>query len=149
MMETVLNMSMQFAAALVATIGFSIIFNVPRKELLFCGLNGAVGWVIYKLICMSSETPSAALAVFAAMLVITTLSRIFSYRRKMPFTIYQISATIPLVPGYGIYNTMLSMLNNENSIAVAAGIETLKVAGVIAIATITVLTVPKQFFAGK
>ena len=35
----------QFLVAVLATISFAILFNAPRKEVLFCGLTGAFGWI--------------------------------------------------------------------------------------------------------
>ena len=38
---------LQFCVAMVATICFSLAFQVPRRHFLACGITGAVGWVVY------------------------------------------------------------------------------------------------------
>ena len=46
---------LQFLLALGASVGFGIMFNVPRRALLFCGIAGGFGWVVYSLIMNSLE----------------------------------------------------------------------------------------------
>ena len=37
----------QFVLAMIATIAFALLFCAPKKELVFCGLSGALGWIVY------------------------------------------------------------------------------------------------------
>jgi len=133
-----------FLLSFVATIGFSLIFNVPKKELVFCGVVGACGWIMYQMIL--GTVAGEMTAVFAAALVIAYASRILSFRRKMPTNLYMIPGIIPLVPGVGIYYTMLYIISGDNTIALLRGIETLMTAGVIAIGLLVILSLPRGFF---
>ena len=38
-------MIIQFIVSLFATLSFAELFGAPKKELFFCGLTGAIGWV--------------------------------------------------------------------------------------------------------
>ena len=38
----------EFFAACVGTIAFALLFQVPRKYYLYCGIAGACGWICYK-----------------------------------------------------------------------------------------------------
>ncbi len=40
-------MIVQIIVCLVATLSFALLFGAPRSELIFCGLAGAIGWVVY------------------------------------------------------------------------------------------------------
>ena len=40
-------MIIQFIVSLFATLSFAELFGAPKKELFFCGLTGAIGWVVY------------------------------------------------------------------------------------------------------
>ena len=39
----------QLAAAFLATIAFSVLFHVPKKQYIICGLTGTLGWLVYLL----------------------------------------------------------------------------------------------------
>jgi len=134
-----------FLLAFVATIGFSLIFNVPKKELVFCGIAGACGWLAYQIVLTVSSS-SVVTAVFAAALVIAYISRVFCIWRKMPVTLYMIPGVIPLVPGAGIYYTMYYIIMGDNNIALLRGIETLMISGVIAIGLLIILSLPRRLF---
>ena len=45
-------MTDQILISMAATIAFAVLFHVPRSEYLLCGINGAVGWMVY-LFCIS------------------------------------------------------------------------------------------------
>ena len=40
---------LQIIAAGIGTLGFSIVFHAPRRELFFCAMNGAITWLVYLL----------------------------------------------------------------------------------------------------
>ena len=40
----------QLAAAFLATIAFSVLFHVPKKQYIICGLTGTLGWLVYLLV---------------------------------------------------------------------------------------------------
>lgn len=48
-------MFIQFIVSMIATLSFAVLFCAPKSELLFCGLTGAIGWIVY-LICLQFDT---------------------------------------------------------------------------------------------
>ncbi len=40
-------MIVQVISAFFAILAFSVVNNVPKKFLLYCGLEGSVGWFVY------------------------------------------------------------------------------------------------------
>lgn len=130
--------------AFVATLAFAVIFNVNKKELLFCGLSGLAAEGAYQIAMELSET--VILSVLISTLVVTSLSRILANLRKVPVTVYLVSGIIPLVPGAGMYNTIYNIISSEYSTALTIGIDTIKIAAVIAIGIIFVFALPNKIF---
>ena len=87
----------QVCAAMMGTIAFSLLFGVPRKYYIWCGLIGGAGWAVYVL---ASGYVSGAGASFAATVVVIFLSRaaavetvvlslFFSYQAYFPWCLEQ------------------------------------------------------------
>ncbi|NLK21084.1 MAG: threonine/serine exporter [Epulopiscium sp.] len=133
-------MIVQTISTFFATFFFGILFNISKKELLYCGVIGAIGWVIY--LSFLGFSSSVVLSSFISSLTISILSKFFSKVRKVPVTIFLISGIIPLVPGAGMYRTVYSMLSQNFEDAAFYGAQTLQVAGVIAIAIIFTSSFP-------
>lgn len=135
----------QIILSFFGTIGFSIIFNVPPKELLYCAIVGALGWLIFQLIITNNEQAYIMATLFSAMIV-TFFSRFLSSLRKMPATVYIIPGIIPLVPGAGIYYTMFYIVSGDNNTALLTGIESVAIAGSITIGLLIILSLPQKMF---
>lgn len=128
-------------SAFIATIGFSIFFHVPKKELLFCGSIGALGWLVY-LLCIHFKLPTIV-ANFAAALIISQGSSILAKLRKMPVTIFLISGIIPVVPGAAVYQTMYALLTGNYMEALGYASYAFQAAGVIAGAIVFTTMLPR------
>jgi len=125
------------------TVGFSIIFNVPKRELIFCGIIGCLGWILYLIL---EANNGYILATLCAAAIVTALSRCMSVIRKNPVTLYLIPGIIPLVPGAGIYFTMFHIVMGEYMYAALQGIETLARAGTISLGLLIILSLPLKLF---
>lgn len=136
-------MIIQTISAFFATVFFSVMFNISKRELIFCGLSGGIGWLIYLLVYRISG--SVVLSTFAGSLGVSLFARLFAQLRKMPVTIYLISGIIPLVPGAGMYQTMYAVISQDSAAAAFYGIQSLQMAGVIAIAIVIISSFPKPF----
>ena len=66
----------------------------------------------------------------------------FPIFRKSPVTVFLLTGIFPLVPGAGIYYTAYYFIQNENTLALAKGISTFKIAVALAIGISLVLCVP-------
>lgn len=134
-------MVLQIICAFIATLGFGILFNVRDKNLFFASLGGALGWLAY-LISMNING-SVMLSTFIASLVISIYAEVFSRVLKNPVTLFLICALIPLAPGSGMYYTILAAVQGDIMQSLNKGIETLSVAGLIALGIITVSTLSR------
>lgn len=143
-LHTLLNWLLQTGVAFLSTIAFAIIFHTPRREWLYAGLTGGAGWLVYLIATgMGGGTVSAS---FFATLALTWLSRVFSFSRKAPVTVFLICGIFPLVPGAGIYYTGYNFFMGSNAQALDKGLETIKIAVAIALGIGIVLSMPQFFF---
>lgn len=142
--SVLLDWALQTVIAFIATIAFSIIFHSPKEQYIFAGLTGAFGWLIY-IVYMHFQ-PDAVFASFFAALGLTYASRVFSFARRAPITIFLISGIFPIVPGAGIYYTGYHIFMNDNAAALSTGMETIKIAIAIAIGIGIIVSLPRFFF---
>lgn len=134
-------------SAFIATIGFSIFFYVPKKELLLCGGIGALGWFIY-LLCLHFNA-SLIVANFAGALIVSEGSIILAKLRKMPVTIFLIAGIIPLVPGAATYQTMYALLTGDHLVALGYASYAFQSAAVIAGAIVLTTMLPRILGTGN
>lgn len=129
----------------VGTIGFAIMYNVPKKYFIGCGMTGMAGWIVY-LIISNMDYASSAVGSFFGALIVVLISRILSVKMKCPITIFLISGILPLVPGAGIYNTVYYIVTNQLTQAALKGIESLKVAFAIVMGIVIIVSIPRDVF---
>ena len=137
-------MILQFIICFIATLSFAVFFSAPKRQLFFCGLTGAAGWIVY-LILMRNNT-GIAVANLAAAFTLTLMSRIFAALERHPVTVYLLPGIFPLVPGAGIYYTSYYFIMHEMDSFAAKGTETLMTAGSIAFGIVFGLSLPQRIF---
>ena len=127
----------------IGTVAFSLLFNVPKKYYVFCGVVGTLGWMCY---CAMSPIFAAYFATFVATMVVVLSSRILAVWRKCPITIFLISGIFPLVPGASVYNTAYYFITNDLNQATYWGINALKIAFAIVLGIVFIVSIPRQMF---
>ena len=132
-----------FSAA-VGTIAFSLLYGVPRRHDLVCGLIGAAGWLMYRLMLFAGLNLS--FAVFFAAVLIVLLSRFAAVRRQCPATVFLITGIFPLVPGGQFYWASYYLVTNQLGDAMASGFAAVKVMLAIVLGIIFVFEIPHSFF---
>ena len=95
----VIKIVANLACSFIGTIAYAVMFQVPRRFYIGCGITGSVGWMIYKL---ASVYCSVAVASFIGTVCTVLVARMLTVRLKCPITIFLISGIITLVPGAGI-----------------------------------------------
>ncbi|QPC81990.1 threonine/serine exporter family protein [Phototrophicus methaneseepsis] len=93
----------------IAATGFAILFNVPRRALIYCALLGALGHAT-RTFMMHQFGLGIALATLIGALSIGFLAKLLAHRLKIPSMIFGVSAAIPMVPGVFAYQTMIGLL---------------------------------------
>jgi uncharacterized membrane protein YjjB (DUF3815 family) len=130
-----------FLFAFCSTVGFSVLFHVPKKHIVAAGFTGAIGWLAYTYITTSGS--GSILACFVGSCVVALISELFSRAFKDAATIFIIPGILPLVPGAGMYYTMLAILDGDIEKTATVGTETLMMAGSIAVALLVVSSLVK------
>ena len=115
-----------------ASLCFAVLFNTPRRCLVPASLVAMVG----EAVCMAALalTGTAVGANFMGALIVDILAEMLARRQKAPAIIYALIGVVPLVPGAGLYRTMLALVQKDYAAAVAIGVETMLIAGCIALA---------------
>ena len=134
-------MFLQVIYAFIVSLGFGVLFNVRDKNLFFAALGGAGGWFFYSLTMNLSD--SSILAMLIASISISIYAEIFSRVLKNPVTLFLVCSLIPLVPGSGMYYTVFEAVEGNVFGSLNNGIETLSLAGVIAVGIILVSTLSR------
>jgi uncharacterized membrane protein YjjP (DUF1212 family) len=114
-----------------ATAGFALLFSARRRDLPLAALGGALGWAVaapLRPLCGSE-----ALACLAASAAIGVYAELVAALRRRPASIYIACGIIPLVPGGGMYYTMLDYVRGENWRSISTAFATLLTAGAIAV----------------
>jgi uncharacterized membrane protein YjjB (DUF3815 family) len=121
----------QLVTSFIASAAFVIIFNVPKRLLLNCGLVGMIGWLIYVLFVEYDF--DSVLATFVAAFFVAIISQLFARLYKTPMTIFSVSGIIPLVPGGLAYEAMRHAVMNDYNMAIQLAAKAFMISGAIAI----------------
>lgn len=129
---------------LIATLCFGVIFNIKGKNLIFSALGGGLSWFFY-LLTSSYLHMSNLTSFFIASLIASMYSEIMARILKTPVTTFVICAIIPLVPGGGMYNTMFQSIQGNLKESLTLGLQTLFIAGTVAVGVFLVSSISKGF----
>lgn len=127
-----------------ASLSFAFLFNLNKKTAFLTAFGGSIGWAFFALgLNMGVDPP---VAYFFGALALTLYSEIMARIMKTPVTSYVTPALIPLVPGGGLYQTMLKSLSGDYNGALKEGLNTLMYTGALAIGILVVFTLIKTYY---
>lgn len=124
--------------AALATLGFSILFYVHPRRLTLATFGGVLTTAVYLLAghFIGGELFPNLLAALAG----AGFSEISARLTRVPVPVYMVPSVIPLVPGGGLYETMINFVAGNYEAAATAGMRTLQmalgIAGGIVIASV-------------
>lgn len=133
-----------FIISVLATVSFAILFNAPKKEVIFCGFTGAIAWTVYYTITRNNI--NIIFATLVAAFALTIFARFLAVTRKNPVTVYLLPGIFPLVPGAGIYYTAYYLFMGNTEMSGIKGLETLELAGAIVFGIIFGFGIPQGWF---
>ena len=127
------NMSyvVQIISAGIGALGFSLVFNLGKRNLLPATLGGVLAWLLY-LICFNGGMGYFISAVVCSAFC-QIYSEVFARIMRCPATVFYIPAIIPLVPGGALYYTMYYATKTEWANFRMYGCQTLQISLGIAI----------------
>lgn len=129
--------------SMLSTFGFAILFNGPKNCLLKASVCGMMGWLVN--VVAGSFMLSKTISTFLGAMTVGIMGELFAKFFKKPATMFIIPGVIPLVPGAGMYYTMLSLITGEFNETAQLGSETVFTAFSIAIAIIISSSLNKAF----
>jgi len=121
-----IHVAWRLGGCFIASVAFGFLLNQPRKTVLISGLLGTIGYTLF--IGMNQGT----IAYFVAALMIAVSCEVLARIMKCMATMLITSCLIPLVPGLGLYRTMLKITQGEYIEGAASGVDALS--GILAIA---------------
>ena len=125
----------QFFISFIATIGFGIFFGAPFSSIIPTGLSGAISWIVYYFFANNYGGPIAA--TFIASFCVGIFGEALAIIYKKPATVFITPGIVSLVPGAGMYYTMLYLVEKDFNNAASYGTQTFFVAAAIAIGIVT------------
>ncbi len=120
-----------FVACFGATIFYCVLMSLPKKALWTSSLSSALTYIIFRLVFLSID--SEYMGYLAASCFAALSAEVLARVCKMPATIFIFPAVIPLVPGLGLYRTMLCLVRSDMSGFASEGTKTLIISGIIAV----------------
>ena len=123
----------QCLSAFVGCLGFTFIFRIHKniKFAVIGSLIGTLGWIIY---LATRFLDNIFLQSFIAMLCVALMAEMMARIYKAPATIFIIVGCFPLVPGSGIYYTMLYAVQGLNDMFMESFLSTIGISISIALA---------------
>ncbi|NMB27847.1 MAG: threonine/serine exporter [Tissierellia bacterium] len=132
----------QLIFSLLSTIGFAVLFSIPKDSIFKSGVVGAIGWIGFYI--SSIYLKSNIAGTFFAAITVGVLGELLARYYKKPATVYIVPGIVPLVPGAGMYYTMLALVENDFFLAANKGTETFFIAAAISIGVIISTSLSKS-----
>lgn len=137
----------QVAAAFMAVISFGLVLDIPRKYMGWSGIAGGVCWLVYILV--KGATGSPVWAVFLSSLSVALIGHVLARILRAPVSVFLIPGILPLVPGTSIYHCVYYMIGGNREQSTYYLVETMQIAGAIAMAVFLMDSVFRMIKAGK
>ena len=111
-----MNLLINILFSYLASVGFGVLLNIPRRALNGCGIIGVLGWMVYLFI--KHLDLGNMLANLLAAFAIGVTAIIFARVKKMPMILFNIPSLVPLVPGGQSYRAIRYFALGNNSLAI-------------------------------
>lgn len=131
-----MNYLLECAYSFIGSICFGIIFNIQGRKLYYSGLGGALSQGAY--IAMGLIFKDDITRYLFATIITAIYAEVLARIEKSPATVILVPSIIPLVPGGMMYYTMEYCILGKNSEFINMLLETLGVAGALAMGILVV-----------
>ncbi len=128
----------------ISMMGFSIIFEIPKKHIIPCSANAMLCWAIYVALNLYTDA-GVFWSNFLPILAVDLMAQILARVLKAPVTSFLLGGILPLVPGFMIYRTAHMLILHDASASEALS-QTLAIAGAIALAIFLMDTLVGMYF---
>ena len=101
----------QIVTAFIGCIGFAMLFNMKKRQVIYSGIGGAAAWAIYLL--LTEFFGGLFLPTLVASVFVGVYSEVMAKINKAPATIFFTSVAIALIPGASLYYAMDSVMDRN------------------------------------
>ncbi len=130
--------------AAVAVIAFSMQLNAPFREFPYIGITAFVTQSTYMVVYYNFY--NILFATLISSLLLTIVSRVLAYNRRVPATVFLAPGFWPIAPGAIVYKATFCFINNN----VISGQEfmmlSIQIAGAITIGLSIIFVIPQKYF---
>jgi uncharacterized membrane protein YjjB (DUF3815 family) len=131
----------QIIAGTIGTLGFTVLFNIRGKRLIFTSIGGFLSWTLF--VIFSKFIISEPLNYFFVAFLMTAYAEIVAMIIKSPTTIFITTTLVPLIPGSSLYYTMANAFTDNKEGFIEKGMHTLSLAAALAIGIIIATAITK------
>jgi uncharacterized membrane protein YjjB (DUF3815 family) len=124
----------------IPAVGFAMLFNVPKKALLYCALAAAIAHSVRTFLI--SFGISVELGSFIVAVLVGSLASRWARQKLVPEQVFTVAAIIPMIPGKFAFATMVGLvqLNLQGSAeagllndVISNGLKTLFILGALSV----------------
>ncbi|HJE03515.1 hypothetical protein AAX26_00707 [Aliarcobacter thereius] len=108
-MELILKIVIEGVFAACASLGFAMVFNVPKHTLKYCAFGGAIVYDL-RTIFLSLDF-GIEISTFVASSIIGLIALYWSRKYKIPRPVYTVASIIPVLPGTYAFNAMVNVID--------------------------------------
>lgn len=142
-----MDMIFKLFAGFFCAAGFSVMFNMPTRLIVYAGISGVAAIFPYLIILQNGG--GLIVAVITGSIAVGLTAEFFAYHTKNPSSLFTIPGIIPLVPGYSLYYAMLYLVQNNLNQAAQKGAEAIITAISIACGIAVSMSLKREFTAIK
>lgn len=122
---------LQMIFCFIATYFYTMTMNAPKNTLVYSSVIAAFGYLIYEYSTMLSQP---MLGFLLGTSLVAALGEILARKLRVPATIFIFPGVIPIVPGFGLYETILAFVQDDIYLALEKGATTILSIACMAIA---------------
>ncbi len=124
-------MAMQLVGCFFAAALFALLFRTPARLILPASVAAVAGFALS--LWAGARLNAEWAGIFFGSLLSALIGEWMATKLRAPATIFLTVSVIPMVPGAGLYDTMLALVQNRYADAAASGSDTMLSAGAIAL----------------
>lgn len=107
-MNFLLQLIIDGAFAATASLGFGMVFNVPKHTLKYCAMGGAIVYSLRTIFLHLNF--GIEISTFLASAVIGIIALYWSRKYKIPRPVYTVASIIPILPGTYAFGAMTLLI---------------------------------------
>jgi len=148
MSNAIMMMIIEAFFASMASVGFAMVFNVPKHTLIYCAVGGAITYIT-RTICLHAGF-GIEISTFLASTFIGIVALYWSRKYLIPRPVYTVASIIPMIPGTYAFSAMISLVDMNThgvsqeliGIFIANGLKAVSILGAISFG----LALPSLYF---